>query len=334
MRRKILPLVLVVAAASFAAWWFYFRPRPSDALLLSGSIEARTVQVGSLVGGRVKTVHADEGATVAAGQPLVTLEPDLLDLQIAEQRTQIESLSATLARTRIGPRTEEQKRNEIAWRAAQTNRKRQEALWKGGVVSRQEYDNAVVVEQSARQTLDEGLRGGTREDVEAARATLAGAGQRLAYLERQRKEMVVSAPAAGVIEAMDLRPGDLVAPNQAVATILERDQLWVRVFVPEPELGHVHIGQPAAVQIDTFPNRRFSGRVVEIRQQGEYTPRNIQTPEQRSDQVFGVKVRIDPVPELKAGMAATVHLEPDAAPPAVQPTVPGSQAGSRAGSQR
>jgi multidrug resistance efflux pump len=279
--------------------------------VLSGSIEARMVQVGSLVGGRVRTVQVDEGATVAAGQTLVTLEPDLLDLQIGEQRTQVESQKAALARTRIGPRTEEQRRNQIAWQAAVTHRKRQEALWKSGVVSRQDYDNAVVTEQSARQTLEEGQRGGTREDVAVSQQALAGAEQRLAYLERQKQELVVTAPAAGVIEAMDLRPGDLVAPNQAVATILERDQLWVRVFVPEPQLGLVHIGLPVAVQVDTFPHRSFPGRVVEIRQQGEYTPRNIQTPEQRSDQVFGVKVRIDPSPELKAGMAATVRLLPD-----------------------
>jgi multidrug resistance efflux pump len=311
MRRKILPILLLLAAAGFAGWWFFLR-RPADPrLVLSGSIEARTAQVGSLVGGRVRTVHVDEGAAVAAGQPLVTLEPDLLDLQIGEQRTQVESQKAVLARTRIGPRTEEQRRNQIAWRAAETNRKRQEALWKSGVISRQEYDNAVVAEQSARQTLEEGQRGGTREDVEVSRQTLAGAEQRLAYLERQKQELVVTAPAPGVIEAMDLRPGDLVAPNQAVATILENDQLWVRVFVPEPQLGLVHIGQPVAVQVDTFPHRSFPGRVVEIRQQGEYTPRNIQTPEQRSDQVFGVKVRIDPSPELKAGMAATVRLLAD-----------------------
>jgi membrane fusion protein YbhG len=314
MKRKILPILLLLAAAGFAAWWFFFRPKPEPKLVLSGSIEARTVQVGSLVGGRVETVHVDEGATVAAGQPLVTLEPDLLDLQIAEQRTQVESLRAALARTRIGPRTEAQNRNRIAWQAAETNRKRLEALWKEGVIGRQEYDNAVVAEQTARQTLMEGERGGTKEDVEVARSTLAGAEQRLAYLERQKRELVVTAPAAGVIEAMDLRPGDLVAPNQAVATILERDQLWVRVYVPEPQLGRVHMGQPAAIQIDTFPHRRFPGRVVEIRQQGEYTPRNIQTPDQRSDQVFGVKVRIEPAPELKAGMAATVHLEEE--PPA------------------
>ncbi len=113
---------------------------------------------------------------------------------------------------------------------------------------------------------------------------------------------------------MDLRPGDLVAANQPVATLLEPDQIWVRVFVPETQLGRVRIGQDAAITVDTFPHRAFHGRVVEMRSQGEYTPRNLQTLEQRSDEVFGVKVRIDPAPELKAGMAAMVRLGAGGAP--------------------
>jgi multidrug resistance efflux pump len=83
----------------------------------------------------------------------------------------------------------------------------------------------------------------------------------------------------------------------------------VRVYVPEPQLGRVRIGQKAALTVDTFPKRSFPGHVVEIRTQAEYTPRNVQTLDQRMDQVFGIKVAIDPVPELKPGMAATVRLE-------------------------
>jgi len=110
---------------------------------------------------------------------------------------------------------------------------------------------------------------------------------------------------------MDLRPGDLVAANQPVARMLEPSQLWVRVYVPEPNLGRVRLGQKAALTVDTFPNRPFPGRVVEIRTQSEYTPRNVQTLDQRMDQVFGVKVAIDGSPELRPGMAATVRiLEP------------------------
>ena len=108
---------------------------------------------------------------------------------------------------------------------------------------------------------------------------------------------------------MNLRPGDLVPANQPVAKMLEPSQLWVRVYVPEPQLGRVRIGQKAALTVDTFPKRSFPGHVVEIRTQAEYTPRNVQTLDQRMDQVFGVKVAIDPAPELKPGMAATARLE-------------------------
>jgi multidrug resistance efflux pump len=90
--------------------------------------------------------------------------------------------------------------------------------------------------------------------------------------------------------------------------MLEPNQLWVRVYVPEPELGRVKIGQPAMLTVDTYPKREFPGKVVEIRTQSEYTPRNVQTLDQRMDQVFGVKVAIDPTPELKPGMAASVRL--------------------------
>jgi multidrug resistance efflux pump len=107
---------------------------------------------------------------------------------------------------------------------------------------------------------------------------------------------------------MGLRPGDLVSPNQSVAEILESDQLWVRVYVPETELGLVHVDMPVRVRVDTFPNLWFHGRVAAISSQGEYTPRNVQTRAQRAEQVFGVKVLADRDPKLKAGMAADVDF--------------------------
>jgi HlyD family secretion protein len=82
----------------------------------------------------------------------------------------------------------------------------------------------------------------------------------------------------------------------------------VRVYVPEPKLGLIRDGQEVGITVDTFPNKKFKGRIVEISNQGEYTPRNIQTQEQRMGQVFGVKVEIEPSPELKPGMAAFVQL--------------------------
>lgn len=308
MKRFVLAALLLVAAG-VAFWAFRFRDREKP-LLLSGSIEARDVEVGSLLGGRVLAVHAEEGDQVAAGDPLVTLETDLVDLQIREQRARVEEARASRTRVLRGPRREDVARARADWENAERERRRLEALRKEGVVGQQQYDNAETRAKTALEAYRELERGSRAEDIEAASAAHQREEGRLAYLLRQKQEAVVEAPAAGIVESLDLRPGDLVAPNQPVARVLEPGQLWVRVYVPEPSLGRVRVGQKAAITVDSFPKREFPGRIVEIRDRAEYTPRNVQTLDQRMDQVFGVKVEIAPAPELKPGMAALVRLEP------------------------
>jgi multidrug resistance efflux pump len=283
------------------------RARP---LVLSGAIEARTVEVGSLVGGRVLAVHVDEGARVSPGDTLVSLETDLLDAQIAEQEARLAEARAALSRTERGPRAEEIERARIDLEVAETDRRRLEPLLSDGAIGQREYDAAVARVAKFRQTYDELRRGSRAEEIEQARAAASVEAARLDYLRRQREEAIVRAPSAGVVEALDLRPGDLIAANRPVASLLEDGQLWVRVYVPEPKLGLVRVGQAASITVDTFPGREFAGRVIEIRNEAEYTPRNVQTIDQRADQVFGVKVAVDPLPELKPGMAALVRLAP------------------------
>lgn len=309
MKRRI-GVLLVIAVAAGAAFWAFRASIREEPLVLSGSIEARDVEVGSLVGGRVATVHVDEGDRVRAGQPLVALETDLGQLQIREQRARVEEARANLARVEAGPRGEEIRRARAEADNSERERRRLKALLDQGVIGRQQYDDAATRAKMARESLLELQRGSRAEDVRAARAAVDREEQRLAFLLRQSEEAIVRAPADGVVEALDLRPGGLVGPNQPVARILEPDQLWVRVWVPEPSLGRVRIGQKAAITVDSFPRREFPGKVVEIRDQGEYTPRNVQTMKERMDQVFGVKVAVDPpAPELKPGMAALVRLE-------------------------
>jgi len=301
----ILMLIAGAAASSACRGW-----RRADPLVLSGTIEARDVQVGSLVGGRIKAVHVDEGARVVAGQILVTLEPDLLDFQIEEQQAQIAQAKARLALQLAGPRSEETARARVDWRNAESERQRREALLKQGIIGSEAYDDAEATAKIKLEILQEDERGNRKEDIETARATLAQQEAHLAYLLRQRKETVVTAPSDGVIQSLDLRPGALVGANQPVLNMLESSQLWVRVYVPETQMGLIRQGQEAMLKVDTFPGRVFPGKIVEIREKGEYTPRNVQTLDQRTDLVFGVKVDIAPTPELKPGMAALVTLKP------------------------
>jgi HlyD family secretion protein len=307
MRRWWVLAVVLAALAGGGAVWMRARSREKP-LLLSGSIEARDVEVGSLMGGRIAEVLVDEGARVSRDQPIVRFETDLIDLQIAQQDARAAQSRANLEKAQRGPRTEEIARARAAAENAERERLRQKSLLEHGIVGQQSYDAAATQSTTAAETLRELVRGSRPEDVAAARAALDADERQLAYLRRQRQEALVRAPADGVIESINLRPGDLVEPNQPVARMLEPSQLWVRVYVPEPQLGRVRVGQGASLTVDTFPRREFFGRVVEIRTQAEYTPRNVQTLDQRMDQVFGVKVAIDPAPELRPGMAATVRL--------------------------
>ena len=308
MKRGTIVILAFLAVAAAAAFWVLRARTREQPLTFSGSIEARDVEVGSLVGGRVASVLVDEGSSVKAGQPLVTLETDLGALQIREQRAVVEQARANLAKVQSGPRREETARARAQADNAERERRRLETLLRQGLIPRQQYDDAATAAKTAAESWRELARGSRVEDVQAAQAALDQADQRLAFLLRQSQEAVVKAPADGVVEALDLRPGDLVAPNQPVARILEPGQLWVRVWVPEPLLGKVHLGLKASIRVDSYPGRDFTGKVVDIREQGEYTPRNVQTLKQRMDQVFGVKVAVDPALELKPGMAAVVQL--------------------------
>jgi HlyD family secretion protein len=148
-------------------------------------------------------------------------------------------------------------------------------------------------------------RGTRREDIDAAKAALG-------YDEARFRERQVLAPAAATVEVLDVRPGDLIPPNTPVATLLERDQIYIRIYIPETVIGQVHVGQKAEIRVDSFPNQTFNGVVEQINQQAEFLPRNVQTREERVHQVFGVKVRIDdPSHHILAGMAADVKLTPN-----------------------
>lgn len=302
-------LALIVLSVIVAASLLYWREshKPKE-IVLSGALEARTVNVGSLVGGRVTKTLIDEGTTVSAGQLLVTLETDTIDRQLSEQRAAIKEANAALSKALAGARREEIAKAAAIASNAEVERRRWEKLYRYGIVAKEMADDAATKAKTAANDLRILQEGTRKEDIDAARATVEAQQRRLETLMKTRAETNVVSTVSGVVQSFGLRVGDIVAPNQTVAEILESSQLWVRVYVPETQLGLVTIGHPVRVIVDTFPNDSFAGHVASVSNQGEYTPRNVQTRAQRAEQVFGVKVLVDPNPKLKAGMAASVDL--------------------------
>jgi multidrug resistance efflux pump len=171
----------------------------------------------------------------------------------------------------------------------------------------EEVDEALAEVNRARAQLELLLAGTRSEDLAAAAARVTEAGGKLAEIEDRLEEARVRAPEEAVVEVLAVRRGDLVAPNQPLLRVLRADDLWVRVYVPETQLSRVRLGQDVEVRVDGYPGRRFAGTVVQIAGVSEFTPRNVQSPDERRHQVFGVKVRVtDPQGIFKSGMAADV----------------------------
>lgn len=305
--KKLIPALLLLAGAAGVLWYLREQRKPKP-LVLAGTLEARAVHVGSLVGGRVVRAHVDEGQTVTAGQTLVTLETETLDRQIAEQEAAIAAAQAGLAKVLAGPRDEEIRSAAAVAANDARERSRLSALHDAGIVSKQMFDDASTKAKTSSEALQLLRSGSRREDIAASRAQVEQQKRRLESLSKQRRETVVASSVAGTVHAFGLRPGDIVAPNQTVAEILEPGEIWVRVYVPETLLGLVEVGMPVRVRVDTWPDLWFEGHVAAVAAQGEYTPRNVQTRAQRAEQVFGVKVLVKPDPRLKPGMAAEVDL--------------------------
>lgn len=146
------------------------------------------------------------------------------------------------------------------------------------------------------------VKGSRREDIAQAKAQYE-------FDEARYRERQVISPAASTIEVMNIRPGDLIAPNVPIVTLLERDQLYIRIYVPETEIGRAKVGQKASITLDALPGQTFEGEVSQINQQSEFLPRNVQTREERVHQMVGVKIRMhDSEGKIRSGMAADVKL--------------------------
>lgn len=171
---------------------------------------------------------------------------------------------------------------------------------------------ALARAESALKLVTEGYRA---EDVARAEAEVLAARSRVAAIEVQMRELVVSSPCHCVVEAVDLQPGDIVSPNAPTISLLDQGRLWVRSYVPENRLGQVTLGQDVPVSVDSFPGERFSAKITFIAREAEFTPKNIQTPEERSKQVFRVKATLQPpLDRLRVGMAADLRFDEKVSP--------------------
>ncbi len=327
-KRRIIPIVVLVVVGAAVGGWLAFRPGrgAAGAIQASGTVEATEADLGFQVGGRVDSIAYHEGDAVAAGAVVATLDAAELQARLGQAQAAALAARALLDQLERGARPEELEQARAAADAARARLEdarrtleRTRTLYQGGAASREQFDQATTaldVATSQEQQAREGLRlvraGPRVEQIEAQRAVVRQTEAAVAQARAALDNATVKAPFAGIVTVRHREPGEAVSAGLPVLTVLDPNDRWVRIYVPEDEVGRVTLGEKATIRSDSDPKKTYEGRVRFIASEAEFTPRNVQTAEERVKLVYAVKVAItgDASRELKPGVPADVTLQP------------------------
>jgi HlyD family secretion protein len=297
----------------------------------SGTIEAVEVDVVPEVSGRILERRVDQGDQVAAGDVVAIVDPAPYRIALDETNAALREARARLNLLRAGFRTEEvegaarqvdEARAQVTLAEAQL--RRMSDLFERRVVSQDDLDRArrdldVARAREAAATQRHRLleRGYRPEEIEQAAAEAARLESLLAQRQLDLDRTTVRSPLQGTVTEKIQEPGEFARPGSPIVSVADLQHLFVWVYLNTVEQGRLKVGDDVSVQVDAYRGRAFPGRVVYVSPQAEFTPRNVQTAEDRVQLVFGVKVAVDnPDGALKAGLPADVLLKDTAASPA------------------
>ena len=340
-------------------WPGMFPPPPSQVVTASGRIEGREITLAAKnIQGRVRRLLVDEGQTVAAGQLLAELEAADLEARHATVQGTVANLEAQIAQASLDVAYTAKNavaaiaaaeasvssaqahvlRAKAVLANATADYQRAASLLEQAVISKRERDQAELALRTSEADLEAAEKdraraeanlalarassdsvGLKRQQVRALQETRRSVLGQVAEVQANLAERQILAPANGTILSRPVEVGDVVTPGAPILQMVDMSRLYVKVYIPEPDIGKLRLGDTADVFVDAFPNRSFPARISRIHQQAEFTPKNVETAEERLKLVFGVELTfVEPDGLLKPGMPAdcTIHWRPNGVPEA------------------
>jgi HlyD family secretion protein len=327
--QKFLVALVVLAAACRE------KP-PADRVRVSGQVEATDVQVAAQVGGRLLELRVTEGDRVNAGDLVARLDTADAELALARMKANLGQAEAQLRLLVAGARAEDIRQAEAQVAAAENDVRaadaelaaaradveRFEMLLNSNSGSRKQRDDAVTRRdvasaraqgardqvRAARENVTRLRAGSRREDIEAARARVAVSTAEIATWQKAIADATVTSPISGIVSEKLAEPGELLQPRSPLVVVTDLDNVWANVYVDEPVVPRLRLGQPATLFTDAG-GAGIGGIVSYISSQAEFTPRNVQTAEDRSKLVYRVKVSVsNSGGVLKAGMPVEAEI--------------------------
>jgi len=276
----------------------------------SGTIEGTDVNIGVEVSGKIGAVRVDEGSRVSAGDTLLVVDDTEYQIQLRQALANLASFESAYRLAAEGSRKEDVVQAEAAFRTAETDFSRMKALLAEHSVTQKSYDDAYARFVAADQTYRK-LKSGLRpEEIEGTRVRRDQAEAQADLLKKRVRDCHVLAPSAGIITLRSVEPGELVSTGMTVLRLTYLDRIKLMIYVNEADLGKVHLGQTGLISIDAFgKGKSVEGKVSYISPLAEFTPKNVQTKEERTKLVFGVRIEAENTDgALKPGLPADAVL--------------------------
>ena len=290
----------------------------------SGTVEATEVTISARVGGEILTMEVSEGARVEQGDTIARIDAEDLELQLEQQQQRLRRLYSNLELLEQGAEPEDIRQAEAGLdqaeqtlELARSSYERTKNLLEKGSATPSEFDRAKTElgraqagVASARARLDKLETMPRPEEVEAMRAQIAEADAGIRRTERRIRDATLIAPRAGTIVTVAREEGEYVNPGTPLCTLADLSEVYLTIYIGEPKLGRISLGQQAEIFVDGMPDTEFSGRVSRIAEEAEFTPKNVQTRDARAELVYAVEITIDNRRGIfKIGMPADARID-------------------------
>jgi len=325
---RVIVVLLLISSAVGGGWYWKTHQKQTDSneLTLFGNVDVRQVELAINGNERIAILHAEEGDRIKKGQLLAKLETERLEAIVDRARAMLEVQKQIVARLEGGSRKEEIAKAKadveaVVAQLADDKRtyERTAALHKTGTTTQQEVDDAQAAMDAAaarvkslEATRDLVIAGPRKEDIAEAKAMLKRYEAELAQAQHDLDDASLHSPCEGIVQDRILEIGDMASPLKPVFLVALVDPVWVRAFVPEPDLGKIYEGMSASVYTDSFPGKAYEGWIGFISPTAEFTPKPVETSELRTKLVYQVRVFVkNPNNELRIGMPATVKIRLD-----------------------
>ncbi|WP_407313285.1 HlyD family secretion protein [Desulfosporosinus sp. SB140] len=338
MKKKIIPVVVVLALIALSVWGNQYFNRPQDLNTYSGTIEGTEVPVQPELAGRIVDLKVQEGQVIKTGDIIAKLDDSQAKISLDTAKSEQTQAQAKLNDLLGGSRAEELRRLQAVVDQAnanvaalapsleleESNLANDQKLYASGGISKQaldtqqnkydtikaQYEGAQANVNAAQASLDQAQAGYTQPTIQAQKAAVDIAAQSVKAAELNLSKLTIKSPTNGQALYKQVELGQVVNTGTTLVTILDPNDLWIKIYVPEAKLSQVKVGGVAHVSVDSYPNKTFKGQIQYISTQAEFTPKNVQTKEERTTTVYEVKICIaEGKDQLKAGMPADVTLD-------------------------